>query len=122
MKDTYFATSDVYRRSDLVSLPRKFGLDLVTNKSYFIKTAADIYKEVYRPIILYICLNNYDCVQVMRDPLLTDAYGETKLGWIRDLTSSECVIAIINQATHNSSVLVLNVCLESYFYCLKSMT
>lgn len=87
----YFATSDVITRKDLVMIPKRFGLDLMDNEPYYINTAAAIFREV------------------MRDPVLFDAYGDVKLGWLKDIKSAELVVAIIQQTVEDPSLLVLKV-------------
>lgn len=45
----------------------------------------------------------------MRDTQLFDAYGDVKLGWIKDIASAELVVAIIHQTSDDSALHVLKV-------------
>jgi hypothetical protein len=45
----------------------------------------------------------------MRDPQLFDAYGDVKLGWLRNIQSAELVVAIVQQTGDDPSLLVLKV-------------
>ncbi|CAM9112164.1 unnamed protein product, partial [Ectocarpus fasciculatus] len=87
----YFATSEVMSRKDLVFIPKRFSLDLLDNQPYFIDTSAAIYREV------------------MRDPQLFDAYGDVKLGWLKDIKSAELVVAVVQQTVEDPSLLILKV-------------
>ena len=91
VSSNYFATSNIIARKNLVMIPRRFSLDLLDNQPYFINTAAAIFREV------------------MRDPQLYDAYGDVKLGWLRNIRSAELVVAVVQQTGDDPSLLVLKV-------------
>lgn len=75
----FFAVGEGLSRQDLVTIPKKFGLDLPNSPAIYTEAAAGIYQEV------------------VLDPKLSDVYGDTKLTWVKWLVSAALVVAIVTQ-------------------------
>ena len=91
----FFSRGEGMTRNDIISFPRKFGLEIPDSPKLYIEAAAAMYQEVSKDV---------DC---------GGAYGPMPLLWLQYLKSPHLVVAIISQLQEESEP--RNICISKLF-------
>ena len=95
IEPNFFDRGEGMTRDDIISFPRKFGLQIPDSPLMYTAAAAAMYKEVSKDI---------DC---------GGAYGPMTLLWLDQLKSPHLVVAIISQLQEEGEP--RNVCISKLF-------